>query len=483
MSSVMQRKNVRRRHSTSLPALLLARLSALLLARLSARLLTRLSALLLALLGTSGVAACGDDGGGNSNNQQDPCADVDCGPHGDCFPEQGLPACECDSGYRPEGLTCVRENRPPTFTNLPTEAVAAVYGEGVFDVDATDLDGGDLLRFEITGSTCSFETTMDPSSGVVQWTCGAEEPCRVFMEVSDDGEPPRSDTDTLYLSCETGVPEFRTTPPLLAHEHEEYRYDVECRAPFGGAVSLSLLPEHDCAGALIDGGDGTGLLRFTPGELEGGTSCSVAVACAGSTATATQLATVAIAEINAPPSLTNLPTTVHTHWSDSAYFDVLASDASDVPPNPWSVTLGQDGCSFAPWVDGDHRIRWTCDGVESCAVEVYAVDQGSPPRSAFASLSIVCDNSTPVLSTASATAYAEVPYTYDALCTDADLDPLTFAVGASDTCGGSLTALGPGQRRYEFTPPAGAAGTTCELHVLCSDSQDSAVELRTIHIQ
>jgi len=40
----------------------------------------------------------------------DPCDGIDCGVHGSCIVAGESPVCDCDEGYRPEGLSCVEED-------------------------------------------------------------------------------------------------------------------------------------------------------------------------------------------------------------------------------------------------------------------------------------------------------------------------------------------------------------------------------------
>ncbi|MBN2493285.1 MAG: hypothetical protein JXR96_01735 [Deltaproteobacteria bacterium] len=48
-------------------------------------------------------ALCACSGGGSV------CEDVDCGEHGECVEAGGLPACLCDPGFVPDGLSCVTD--------------------------------------------------------------------------------------------------------------------------------------------------------------------------------------------------------------------------------------------------------------------------------------------------------------------------------------------------------------------------------------
>ncbi len=426
------------------------------------------------------AAACGDDDG---QQTPDPCEDVDCGFFGVCAADGDSATCNCDLGFHDEGLSCVRDNRSPSFTNLPYVSAVRVFEPGQFDVDATDVDANTQLTYEITGTSCSFTSDIDASSGLVQWTCGDEESCEVFLRVSDDYDPPSTDTDTLYIECRVDIPYFVSTPLLLAREHELYQHEIECKDPFGDELTLSLLPANTCPGTLEDDGGGRGTFLYRPGELDGGTSCTLGFLCASDTASATQVAGLTIVEVNAAPALTNLPASATAHWGEAGFYDVTDSDSSDIPANAMSLSLSGNTCSFTPYLDGNQQIRFTCGDVETCTLDVTVQDDGSPPLYDKETLTLQCVNEAPVLSDAADTATVGVPYTYDAQCTDGDLDAVTLSVGGSDTCGGTLTPVGSGHSTYAFTPASGTSGSTCVVQVTCSDTQAQTSELVTVSIQ
>ncbi len=130
-------------------------------------------------------------------------------------------------------------------------------------------------------------------------------------------------------------------------------------------------------------------------------------------------------------------------------------------------------------------VSWTCDGVETCTVNVVVTDDGTPAPalSDTETLTIECTDVAPqITSTPPANATENVAYTYDITCTDADLDALTLAKGAGDTCAGILVDNDDGTGTYMFTPDENQGGTSCDVQVTCTDTQDTDTHTTTVNI-
>jgi hypothetical protein len=92
-------------------------------------------------------------------------------------------------------------------------------------------------------------------------------------------------------------------------------------------------------------------------------------------------------------------------------------------------------------------------------------------------------NNLPALqSTAATSAYEGTPYTYDAVCSDPEADPVTLSVGESDTCAGTVTSTGPGTATYSFTPAAASGGTSCVVDVHCADAAGTASQSTSVNL-
>ncbi len=386
----------------------------------------------------------------------------------------------------------VEDNKQPEITNLPVTESGHWGLADSFDVNATDPDiPADVLTWSISGSTCSFTLSINILTGVVSWTCGGVETCTVNVTVTDDGtpEPFLSDSKTLTIQCtNTNPPVISSTAPASATEHERYSYSITCVDVEGDSLALAMGAEDTCGGALEDNGDGTGTYSWTPDEFQGGATCDVEVTCSDSQDADTQTTTVPVAEDNQAPSITNLPATMSAPLDSPGSYDVDATDP-DIPDDVLTWSLGVDTCGFVPAIDsGTGVVSWTCGVEEICTAEVTVYDDGTPQPalSDINTLTIRCStvNNPPEFTSMAPTIGIEnMLYVYDMTCTDADSDVLTLAVGAGDTCGGSITDNDDGTGTYTFTPDDAQSGSSaCDVHVTCSDTQDVATQTTTVTV-
>jgi len=83
-----------------------------------------------------------------------------------------------------------------TFIHNDTAFVDVAY---TYDVDAADPDVGDILTYSLTGSSPEG-MTIDPTTGVINWTPTAIGDNSVTVEVSDNGSPAESDTQNFTIT-------------------------------------------------------------------------------------------------------------------------------------------------------------------------------------------------------------------------------------------------------------------------------------------
>lgn len=105
------------------------------------------------LAGCTLTVALDDDGA-------DPCADITCGDHGSCVVTDGAAACECDTGYRVEGLDCVAEP-----SDDPDDALPVLIQAEDFD------DGGEAVAYHDAEPENLFDTDYRPGEGVDVKVC------------------------------------------------------------------------------------------------------------------------------------------------------------------------------------------------------------------------------------------------------------------------------------------------------------------------
>jgi hypothetical protein len=81
--------------------------------------------------GTEGICVCEEgyhmEGIGRCVKDVETCEGVTCSGHGKCILKQNKPICECEPGYRPQGLECIKADDPCEGYNCPTNSSCQVY--------------------------------------------------------------------------------------------------------------------------------------------------------------------------------------------------------------------------------------------------------------------------------------------------------------------------------------------------------------------
>ena len=172
------------------------------------------------------------------------------------------------SDVRTVALESVAENNPPNITSIaPTQAVEGVTY--LYDVEATDVDAGDQLRFSLTQAPLAM--TIDGSTGLITWTPSAQDlgNNQVTVRVSD--ESPSIDDQTFTVRVANSFqpnlsPEIVSVPPSSAVAGQKYSYQVLANDVDGDVLTyaLSLCPD----GTSID--EEAGLLEWTPASHQVG---------------------------------------------------------------------------------------------------------------------------------------------------------------------------------------------------------------------
>jgi len=116
-------------------------------------------------------------------------------------------------------------NNPPVITSTPvtTGTEGAAYS---YDVEATDPDG-DVLTFSLTSSPAGM--TIDPASGLIQWTPSSAQVGRndVTVRVQDSAGLFDTQSFTVTARCASEPPEIFSSPVIIVTEGQLYTYDVE----------------------------------------------------------------------------------------------------------------------------------------------------------------------------------------------------------------------------------------------------------------
>lgn len=165
------------------------------------------------------------------------------------------------AGCGPSGpVGPVPTNQTPIITSTPitTATVGAAY---IYNVTATDPDGN-TLTFSLTINPPGM--TINSSSGLISWIPTAAGVYDVIVEVSDNGSPVKSITQSFTI--QVGQPGPANQPPIItstaittATVGQAYSYDVDATDPDGDSLTYFLVGP---AGMTID--FLSGLITWTP---------------------------------------------------------------------------------------------------------------------------------------------------------------------------------------------------------------------------
>ena len=280
---------------------------------------------------------------------------------------------------------------------------------------------------------------------------------------------------TIALACPANVAEdIATTCSITAGDTDLPDASPGDPGYYACSVNAGLT---SCAGAAVTGCSQVDIPA--QGEAAGPGSCDVTIDIAdGFGAAARDTATITIEEVNAAPTITNLPAVESGHWGGGDAFMVTGTDA-DLPADSLNFGSAGDTCSFTVDVAANGNVTWTCGDVETCDVDVVLSDDGTPaPQlSDTETLTIQCMNNAPEIRSVATTNMVENgDYSYDIICFDADGDTLILDVGAGDDCGGGVSDNGDGTGTYSFSADETRGGTTCNVEVTCTDTQDTATQ-------
>ena len=202
---------------------------------------------------------------------------------------------------------------------------------------------------------------------------------------------------------------------------QPYAYDVDATdADAGDTLTYSLTQAP--SGMTINAA--TGLIAWTPSATQV-PSASVAVRVVdGKGGTATQAFTIAVAQGNRPPAFTSTPKTAASEGRDYSY-QATASDP-DGDALTFSLTIAPAGMT----IGATGLIAWKPASTQTGNSPVTVRVADAAGASATQAFTIVVTANTPpaIGSTPPTTGTEAAAYRYDVAATDADGDPLTYAL-------------------------------------------------------
>jgi hypothetical protein len=265
----------------------------------------------------------------------------------------------------------------------------------------------------------------------------------------------RADATNVYINA-TGASVFEIGPvgTQNVNEHVEMVVPVPINNPGGGSVNWTVTGP---AGMTIDS---TGVVRWTPGELNGGNSYPVEVQADNGSSTATTSFTVNVIETNTPPTITERPNqNVDEGGMVSVDFDATDPDIPvqiltfSLASGPAGATVNSVTGVFEWTTNESHgpgtfpvtvRVTDNGDGLlfDETTFDVIVAEVNEAPT-----VGTITDKTVAVGSTLSLTATAMDP--------DVPVNTLTFSLDAGAPSGATIHAQ---TGAFSWTPGIGDVG-------------------------
>ncbi|MFN7976700.1 MAG: Ig domain-containing protein [Vicinamibacterales bacterium] len=305
-------------------------------------------------------------------------------------------------------------NRAPSIT---TSAItSAVVGQAyTYDVNATDADN-DPLTYALTTSPSGM--TIVPGTGVIAWTPSAAGTFPVVVSVSDGRGGVATQSFSIVVPQPNRAPTFTSSPVLTGAVNQAYAYDADATDADNDPLTYALTTSP--GGMTIVAG--TGVIAWGAergGHVPGGGERERRP---WRQRHAELLDRRAAAESRADVHVE--PGADRRGEQDYAY-DADATDA-DNDPLTYALTTAPGGMTIVP---GTGVIAWTPSAAGTFPVVVSVSDgRGGSATQSF-SIVVPQPNRAPTFTSSPVTTGTmNRAYAYDADATDADNDPLTYAL-------------------------------------------------------
>ncbi|MCC7375888.1 MAG: lamin tail domain-containing protein [Verrucomicrobiales bacterium] len=364
-------------------------------------------------------------------------------------------------------------NQPPVLAISGARSV----DEGTaldLQASATDPDAGQQLQFSLFGAPAG--TTIDAASGRIRWlTTEADGPGEYMftVRVTDNGTPPRSDTETVTVSVRelNQPPILDSVSPQKVNEGDTLTLRLVARDPDLPAQSLTFsLPGTPPSGVQIH--PTTGELTWTPAEAQGpGTyAIGVLVTDSGADSKSSLLPVeVQVMEVNNAPVFQ--PVGLQTAQEGAPFTLTLVAVDPDSPPKsiryrletaPSRATLDPVTGVFA-WQPQEE------DGPGSYQVIAHAEEEGGAPSSTLTFSIVVSEKNEPP--TIQAIPNFDVSegdtVAFNVVASDADypVQKLTYSLASGAPAGATIDP-NSGAFAWPIDPDLGAATNVITVQVI-----------------
>ncbi|MDA1275554.1 MAG: immunoglobulin domain-containing protein [Verrucomicrobia bacterium] len=329
----------------------------------------------------------------------------------------------------------VSDNGAPSLTVRRTfqVAVSELSSVPIFDpVSDQTVSEGETLSLTLTardadlpGQTLSFSLgvghpagmTLQPTTGLLTWaTTETDGPSTNIIEVRvvDSGTPP-SESATRFTVIVNEVNQPPVMPGIRSQLASEGTLFTLAHSAIDPDAPANVLTWSLSSGApkemTID--PATGTVSWTPAENDGPSTHEVTVTVTDNgkpNASASQTFTIAVLEVNQPPTITPIPDQTVAE-GNTLTLTVAAADP-DQPANKLLFSLGAGAPSGATINSATGLLSWTPDTLIASStnqITVQVADDGLPPQTAETQFTViaVAANSAPILSLPSGLTVAE----------------------------------------------------------------------------
>jgi RHS repeat-associated protein len=320
----------------------------------------------------------------------------------------------------------VRLQAPPVITSTPpSPAVSGLLYQ--YQVVAQDADNNPLSYTLLQGPA---GMTIDSGTGLLSWVGaplgpGLPSSFQVSLQVSDGQGGQDTQTYTLFVvtTSANSAPVITSSPSTTVGLGHVYLYNVVATDPNGLPLTYSLPTAP--AGMTIDA---NGLIRWTPAENEFGPNAVTLRVDNGQGGVAQQSFTVQVAAEpnNLPPQITSHPPLAATLGRQYVY------NLTGVDPDNtvliWSLDASPDGMTIDP-MQGFLRWTPTAEQLGNQNVTVRLTNgEGLDVAQSFAITVRALDVPPLITSTPPTQAAVGKEYAYPVATSDAEGNPLTFAL-------------------------------------------------------
>ena len=316
------------------------------------------------------------------------------------------------------------QNQRPLFTSLPEVTQAQVGKDYHYQATAIDPDE-DAITFGLVGGPAGVE--IDSETGLLTWTPTESQLGNQIVQIQVTDSKGATSLQTIVLEAIAPIPnrlpQLQSSPRTTTDIGSLYLYDILATDPDGDALSYSL--EQAPAGARLEGNR---LLWVPTVEQSGRHEFVLRVSDSQGGSITQDFSILARNQAgNNAPVIESTPD-LFTHLGEDYRYDLQGSDV-DGDSLIWTLVDAPQGVVLDP-VSGN--LRWQPDagqlGAHTITVQLADARGGTTTQSF--ELTVRGVNTPPlIISPPQTRAAVGQTYRYQAVATDIDNDPLSYALG------------------------------------------------------